>query len=144
MKAKEIKIFNEMKRRDSLLGFACGNVFEPPSNNVQTSQELRTNFLKFRDVCSLYVRTNFLTFQDACTYTYKLTQISVSLYVRTNLLDVQTYSNIYVGKFSSPPLKGFNLGPFTNSANNKTKLREAIVWQALINCAIVGTKTWKH
>ena len=49
-------------------------------------------------------------------------------------------SIVYVGKFSSPPLKGFNLGPFTNSANNKTKLREAIVWQALINCAIVGTK----
>ena len=34
--------------------------------------------------------------QEACTYTYKLTKILVSLYVRTNLLDVQTYSNIYI------------------------------------------------
>ena len=36
IKAKEV-IVNEMKRSDSLLGFASGNVFDPPSNNVQTS-----------------------------------------------------------------------------------------------------------
>ena len=69
------------------------------SKNVQTLQELRTNFLvttyKLPEIPgSLYVRTNLLKFQEACTYTYKLTKISVSLYVRTNLLNVQTYSNI--------------------------------------------------
>ena len=84
-----------MKRSDSLLGFACVNVF------VRTFLKQCTNFLgttyKLPEIPgSLYVRTNFLTFQDACTYTYKLTKISVSLYVRTNLLDVQTYSNIYI------------------------------------------------
>ena len=72
--------------------------------NVQTSQELRTNFLvttyKLPEIPgSLYVRTNLLKFQEACTYTYKLTKISVSLYVRTNLLNVQTYSNIYTKSY---------------------------------------------
>ena len=38
-------------------------------------------------------------------YTYKLPKISVSLYVRTNLLDVQTYSNINISNNNALQVK---------------------------------------